>query len=212
MQLNIFARAGVLVVTGFAMVSCGTPPTSPADLNQSYERALARTAPLAVALTPGSMLEQQAFDNLQRYFDGMTAASVREQTAQVYAPQAYLNDTMAGIEGAGNIQAYFSHTMESASLLRVEFLDRATTGTDWYVRWRMTTVADALDGGSPVRSYGVTQFRFDGEVSADSQGLLGFRVPGFTNRFLCCGALWVACVLRLWRRLLATMLTAGRMA
>ncbi len=148
----------VLVLTG-----CGTAPTSLADLNASYERALERTAPLAVVLVPGSGEEARAFAGVQRYFAGMTADSVREQTASVYAPEAYLNDTLVSIDGARRIEAYFSHTIERSRLLRVEFLDRAPAGTDWYVRWRMTVAADGLNGGREVVTYGVSQFRFDGE-------------------------------------------------
>jgi hypothetical protein len=151
------------LLPALVLAGCGTAPTSLADLNASYERALERTAPLAVTLAPGSEQEQQAFAGVQRYFAGMTADSVREQTASVYAPQGYLNDTLVGIEGADRIEAYFSHTMERARLLNVEFLERAPIGTDWYVRWRMTVAADGLNGGEEVVTYGVTQFRFDAD-------------------------------------------------
>ncbi len=151
------------VALAVVLTGCGRPPTPLPELNASYERALARTAPLAVTLEAGSALEGRAFDNVQRYFDGMSADSVRAQTAIVYAPEAYLNDTLVGIDGAGRIEAYFLHTIERARLLKVEFLERAPAGTDWYVRWRMTVAADGVNGGKAVVSYGVTQFRFDGE-------------------------------------------------
>ena len=150
----------LLACLGF-LSGCGTPPTPLPALNVSYEQALARTAPLAVILTPGSDEERLAFDRVQRYFTGMTVASVREQTSLVYAPQGYLNDTLVAIEGSGNIEAYFAHTAGQVRTLNVEFLERATVGTDWYVRWQMTVVADGLNGGQPILTYGVTQFRFD---------------------------------------------------
>ena len=155
---------GWLLLAGLGLLSgCGTPPTPLPALNASYERALARTAPLAVTLVPGSDLERRAFDNVQRYFAGMTTATVREQTATVYAPGSYLNDTLVGIDGPGSIEAYFAHTIERSRLLKVEFLERAPVGTDWYARWRMTVAADGLNGGQPVVTYGVTQFRFDAQ-------------------------------------------------
>ena len=155
---------GWLLLACLGLLSgCGTAPNSLPELNASYERALARTAPLAVTLVPGSELERRAFDNVQRYFAGMTAASVRVQTASVYAPEAYLNDTLLGIDGSRSIEAYFGHTIERSRLLKVEFLERAPVGTDWYVRWRMTVAADGLNGGQPVVTYGVTQFRFDAQ-------------------------------------------------
>jgi len=153
----------MVAMAALVLAGCGAAPTPLTELNASYERALERTAPLAVTLEPGSEAEQQAFARVQRYFDGMTTASVREQTAGVYAPGGYLNDTLVGIEGADRIEAYFTHTMEQASLLKVEFLDRAPVGTDWYVRWRMTVVADGLNGGNPVLTYGVSQMRFDAD-------------------------------------------------
>ena len=156
--LPVWLSIGALLLTG-----CSPPPTPLPELNASYEQALRRTAPLAATLVPGTPLESQAFANLQTYFDGMTAASVRDQTVTVYAPEGYLNDTLVGITGAAAIQAYFAHTIERSRVLRVEFFERAPAGTDWYVRWQMTVEADGLNGGQPVVSYGVTQFRFDAQ-------------------------------------------------
>lgn len=152
---------GLALALSLVLTGCGPAPVPLAELNRSYERALERTAPLAVTLAPGSAEEARVFTQLQQYFSGMTAASVRAQTASVYAPEAYLNDTLAGIEGADRIEAYFTHTLQSARSLKVEFLDRAPVGTDWYVRWRMSVAADGLNGGEEVLTYGVTQFRFD---------------------------------------------------
>jgi hypothetical protein len=156
-------RAGfVLVLTGL-LAACGRAPVPVPDLNASYERALARTAPLAVSYAPDSAGQQAVFERLQAYFTNMSADSVREQTALVYAPEAYLNDTLVGIDGADRIEAYFSHTMQDTRVLNVRFLDRAWTGIDCFVRWEMRVEHDALAGGEPVLSYGVTQFRFDRE-------------------------------------------------
>jgi SnoaL-like domain len=152
-----------ILLLGGLLAACGRAPVPLPDLNASYERALARTAPLAVACEPGSERQQAAFDRLQAYFTNMSADSVREQTATVYAPQAYLNDTLVGLDGAARIQAYFSHTMQATRVLNVRFLDRAPSGIDCFVRWEMTVEHDALAGGKPVLSYGVTQFRFDQE-------------------------------------------------
>jgi len=164
MVMSRWLRTGLaMLLPALVLAGCGTAPMPLADLNASYERALERTAPLAVTLAPGSDEEQQAFAGVQRYFTGMTVDSVREQTASVYAPGGYLNDTLVGLDGADRIEAYFSHTMERARLLNVEFLERAPVGTDWYVRWRMTVAADGLAGGKEIVTYGVTQFRFDAD-------------------------------------------------
>jgi hypothetical protein len=132
----------VLVLTGL-LAACGRAPVPVPDFNASYERALARTAPLAVPHAPDSAGQQAGFDRLQAYFTNMSADSVRAQTALVYAPEAYLNDTLVGIDGADRIEAYFSHTMQDTRVLNVRFLDRAWTGIDCFVRWEMRVEHDA---------------------------------------------------------------------
>lgn len=152
-----------LAVIGLCLAGCSAPPPSLDELNASYDRALARTAPLAANFAPGSPEEGAALARVQGYFDGMSAGSVQARTLQVYAPGAYLNDTLVGIDGSENIRAYFARTVDRARVLRVKFLDRARSGGDYYVRWIMTVEAGGLNGGKPVMSYGVTQFRFDNQ-------------------------------------------------
>lgn len=153
--------AGLTAVLALLAGGCGAPPVPLSELNASYERALVDSVPLAVVLD--SEAGDRAFGNLERYFRGVTPESVRQQTAAVYAPTAYLNDTLVGIKGVSLIEAYFEDTARKATEFKVDFLDRATVGIDWYVRWRMVVAADGLNGGAPVVTYGVSQFRFDGE-------------------------------------------------
>jgi hypothetical protein len=155
--------AGLICVLTILAAGCGAPPTPLTGLNASYESALKRTASLAATIEPGSETERRAFGNLQRYFDAMTPASVRELTAGVYAPTGYLNDTLVGISGARRIEAYFGETAAKTRRLEVKFLDRAPVGIDWFVRWRMTVAVDGVNDGAPVITYGVTQLRFDEE-------------------------------------------------
>lgn len=157
------ALRGLLLILTGVLGACGRAPVSLQELNASYERALDRSAPLAVVHEPGSETQQAAFERLQTYFTNMSAASVREQTAQVYAPEAYLNDTLVGIDGVTRIEAYFGHTMLETGVLNVRFIDRAQAGVDYFVRWEMTVEHGSLAGGEPVLTYGVTQFRFDKE-------------------------------------------------
>jgi len=154
-------RACVILVLAAGLAACGSPPASLPELNASYEAALARTAPEATSFVPGSPEERQALGRVQSYFAVVTPETVRQRTSAVYAPRAYLNDTLVAIEGAERIQAYFIRTLERATQLRVEFLDRAQVGPDYYIRWRMTVQAEGMNAGEPVVTYGMTQFRFD---------------------------------------------------
>lgn len=154
-------RGAVLAALVLLLSACGVPAPPLAALNASYAGALARTAPLVADFEPGGAAERAAIDRVQDYFTRLDPAAVRAKTAAVYAPDAYLNDTLAAVEGAAAIEAYFAGTTNRARLLDVRFLDRARAGTDYYVRWQMTVEADGLNGGQPVVTYGVTHFRFD---------------------------------------------------
>jgi steroid Delta-isomerase len=155
---------GALLAAALGLAACAAPSAPDlAALNASYAAALARTAPLAADFPPGSPAERAALDRVQTYFRSVTPASVAAGTAATYAPAAYLNDTVAAVDGALAIERYFAGSARRTQAFGVEFLDTARTGTDYYVRWKMTVVADGLNDGAPVLTYGVTQFRFDSD-------------------------------------------------
>jgi hypothetical protein len=132
-----------------------------AELNDSYDRALARTAAAAVELPGGEAGEQAAMARAEGFFADMRAEAIRARAAETYAPDAYLNDNLVAIEGAGPIGEYFSHTAGRLRSLRVSFLNVTHAGPDYFVRWRMTVESERLNGGAPMVSYGMTHFRFD---------------------------------------------------
>jgi len=157
--------AAAALLAGLAALAGGGGGGMPAaELDASYEAALAETRERAFAGF-GADRERlaRAVGRVQAYFADVTAESVRASTREVYAPDAYLNDTLAAVRGAGEIEAYFLETTANAEVVRVEFLSTAVDGVDVYVRWRMHIEASALAGGEPITSYGVTQFRFDRE-------------------------------------------------
>jgi hypothetical protein len=127
-------------------------------MDASYEAALVRTEAAAVAdlgVRAGAVSRAEAF------FGDMRADRIREEVSATYAPEAYLNDNIAVVEGAPAIGAYFAHTLSRVRSLNVQFLDVSHDGIDCFVRWRMTFVGDGMNGGDPVVSYGMTHFRFD---------------------------------------------------
>jgi len=160
-----FLRPPVMLLLAALLAGCGQlAPQSADELNASYLAALDRHSPPAAAeFTPGDPAEAAALERLRAYFADMSELSVREQTASVYAPDGYLNDNLAFVEGADAIEAYFAHAVAQVSALQVEFLDVARSGPDYYIRWSMTIQAPRLNGGRPMVSHGVTHFRFDGE-------------------------------------------------
>jgi len=142
-----------------ALAACSGPAVpDPEQMNASYEAALERTAPLAVEL-PGD--GAVALAQVESFFRSMSVAAVREQAGLTYAPEAYLNDNIAIVQGAPAIGEYFARTLERLDGLQVVFLDVMHNGPEYFVRWRMTVTSPRFNDGVPMVSYGVTHFRFD---------------------------------------------------
>jgi SnoaL-like domain len=160
--LRRYFFALLIVAMATVLSGCAKTAPAPAELNRAYEETLVLTAPPKSAVfASGSAEEQEALARLEAYFAAMTAASVREQTAAVYAPDAWLYDNLAIVSGAPAIEKYFAKAAADVRALSVEFLQVTHDGPDYFVRWRMSVEADALNDGQPMVSYGVTQFRFD---------------------------------------------------
>lgn len=93
---------------------------------------------------------------------------VRENTAKVYAKDAYLNDTLVTHHGPEEIMAYFLSTSDTMTSYRVTVEDIASSGAEHYIRWTMVFTAPGLKGGQPVESSGVSHIR----VNAAGQVLM----------------------------------------
>jgi len=140
------------------LIACSNPPgPTAADLNVSYETALAETAD-AADFAPGE--DAAALERLEAYFADMTPASVAE-TRSIYADRAVLYDNLAVVTGAKNIEAYFAKAAGEVDGLQVQFEQVSRTGIDYYIRWKMIITSEGLSPGEPLISYGVTHFRFD---------------------------------------------------
>ena len=161
---QVFER-GVLAAAGLALVAllqgCAGAGVTAADLDRSYEAALAASEPYAVTgLDQDPERLAAALARAENFFRDITPESVRALTHDTYAPEAYLNDTLAAINSAEAIEEYFYETAQRDDAVRVEFLSHAVSGIDVYVRWRMTIEASRLSS-EPLSSYGMSQFRFD---------------------------------------------------
>lgn len=94
-----------------------------------------------------------------RFQEAVEAGEVRD----LYAKDAYLNDSLKEVRGADAIDAYFRKTLEMATLVRVSFQDAAVSGENYYFRWVMDVQAPKLNNGEVVRSLGMTHILFDAE-------------------------------------------------
>jgi ketosteroid isomerase-like protein len=111
----------------------------------------------------GGCTEEQAVDRFRQFLSHLDEKTAREETEKVYAPDAYLNDTLKTVRGAPAIRDYFVKTARGLDSMSVQFDDLAVSGGNYYFRWTMETRMKNLARGKTVRTIGVTLVRFDRE-------------------------------------------------
>ncbi len=133
-----------------------------ADPVAEFQLALASTASVQGS-ERGSKAEKEAIVRFENFLARLDEKVAREQTEKVYAPQAFLNDTLKTIHGAPAIRDYFIKTAQGLDAMTVRFDDVAISGNNYYFRWTMETRMKHLARGKTIRTIGVTMVRFDPE-------------------------------------------------
>lgn len=119
---------------------------------------------------PGASLkpleEKAALQRVKQFLDNLNAENIRQSTSSVYAADAFFNDTLKTEIGAAEIEKYFLGTAENTEEIRVEFLDTAKSGNEYYLRWVMDVKFKKFHKGKSFRTVGMTHIRFspDGKV------------------------------------------------
>ncbi len=149
----------LLLVFAILIPACA-PHFDTATRTKEYKDKLASTKTQASSST--SLVAFTTF--LQKISD---KDYVRENTAKVYAKNAYLNDTLVTHTGPDEIMAYFLSTADTMTSYQVTIDDTASSGAEHYVRWTMVFSAPKLNGGKPVESVGMSHIRLnaDGKVT-----------------------------------------------
>jgi hypothetical protein len=133
-----------------------------ADPVTSFQGAMKSTA--SVQGPPrGSAAEKEAVSRFEKFLGCLNEQTARQDTTKVYAPDAYLNDTLKTIHGSQNIRDYFIKTAKGLDSMIVNFDDVAISGHNYYFRWTMDTLMKHLSPGKNVHTIGVTLVRFDPE-------------------------------------------------
>jgi hypothetical protein len=107
--------------------------------------------------------EEAAVTRFKAYLENLRDEKTRRSTPGVYAPDAYFNDTLKTEIGAAKIEKYFDETAANTDEIRVEFLDVARSGDDFYFRWAMDVKFKKIKRGQTHRSIGISHIRFTPE-------------------------------------------------
>lgn len=131
-----------------------------ADSVDSFQKAFAE-ATRVEGPSPGTPEEREAIARFENFLSHLNEKTAREETEKVYAPDAFLNDTLKTIHGAPGIREYFIKTAQGLDGMSVRFDDVARSGGTYYFRWTMDTRMKHLARGRTVTTIGVTLVRFD---------------------------------------------------
>ena len=152
----------LLLAFGGALAACKTVPRQ-ANHAAAFRAILAEKASEPTVL-PGSETERMAIDRLKHFLGDWSAESILTNTLQVYAPDAWLDDTLKTVRGATNIQSYFLRTVKNTVSLTVQFDDVTRSGDGlYYFRWVMDNQLKSVAKGETIRTLGITVIRFDGQ-------------------------------------------------
>lgn len=143
-----------LLVIAILIPACAQNPNTQARVSE-YKETLRKTSTGSSSSTAGL----DAFTEfLQKIGD---KEYVRDNTAKVYSPDAYLNDTLVTHHGPEEIKAYFLETADTMSAYELTIDDIASSGNEHYVRWTMIFTAPRLNGGKPIESVGMSHVRLN---------------------------------------------------
>jgi hypothetical protein len=144
----------VLIAIAILIPACA-PNFNSAGRVKEYKTVLTKTQNAA----SGSQESLNTFTTFLQKIDDK--AYVEANTAKVYAPDAYLNDTLVTHHGPDEIKKYFLNTADTMTQYQVTVDDTVSSGNDHYVRWTMVFTAPKLNGGKPVESVGMSHVRFN---------------------------------------------------
>jgi hypothetical protein len=132
----------------------------------------------------GSEEERRSVERFQNLLSDFKAPDFGEQIREVYAQDAFFNDTLKTVRGADAIEGYLMATAEAIDHGTVEFLDVVSANGNYYFRWAMTIRFKSFARAEDKRSVGMTHVRFDSEGKVllhqdfwDSTGGLFEHVP-----------------------------------
>lgn len=95
------------------------------------------------------------------FLDGFSAEAVERDALEVYAENAYLNDTLKTVRGGEAIREYFLETFRNVAELDAQVVEVTGADRSWYFRWQMTMRFEDLNRGRPATSVGVSHVVFD---------------------------------------------------
>lgn len=159
---RLAARLAGAIGLALLLSACSAAPRGATrDAWQEYLETVRRQQEAGATLEPGSEEERLAVARFQDLLSDYTAPDFASRIGDVYADDAFFNDTLKTLHGAAEIEEYFVATAAALERGTVEFVDLAAGDGDYYFRWVMTVRFKRLARGEDVVSAGMSHVRFD---------------------------------------------------
>lgn len=115
----------------------------------------------------GNLSEPEAEKALERFGDFLKGIGseefVEKEIANVYAENAYLNDTLKTLPNREQIRKHFVKTSQTMTTYSLEIEDIAKSEQGYYIRWTMKFSAPKLASGKEIVSIGMSHVVFNNE-------------------------------------------------
>lgn len=153
-----------IVLGGLLLLGCaGAPSVDSEGDRMEYLETLSELETEGPGVEPGSEAERQAIDRVKGLLSDFKAEGFRDRVREVYAEDAFFNDTLKTVRGADAIEEYLGETADGIDKGTVEFLDVVSDSGNHYFRWLMTIQFKKFDRGEDKTSIGMTHIRFDAD-------------------------------------------------
>ena len=143
------------ILSGCLLGGCSTAPE---DFSKDYAAALSARPGVGMDSVQDGRRAAARFAAL---YGDLSEANVIAEVREVYAADAWFNDTIATEIGIDAIEKYLLKTARSAEFVEAKIDDVAVSGADCYVRWTMEVRTKNLASGRPIITTGISQLRFD---------------------------------------------------
>ena len=161
-------KPGPLVFAALAaalfLTACATVPRGATEADWREYLTVAETLRAAGApLAKDSAEERRAVERFEDLLSDFKAPDFAAKIRQVYAEDAFFNDTLKTLRGVAAIETHLGKTGANLEAGTVDFVDLTSREGDYYFRWVMKVRAAGVAGGDEVLSVGMTHVRFDEE-------------------------------------------------
>lgn len=151
----------ILCFSLLCMIGC-SQNTKMNEQEKTYTNAKSTALRLAGRLSEDEA--KKALDQISNFLKNIGSQEfIEKEINNVYAENAYLNDTLKTLTNREQIKQHFVKTSKTMTSYSLEVDDIAKTDQGYYLRWTMKFAAPKLASGEEIISVGMSHIIFDNQ-------------------------------------------------